>query len=215
MFILLNLKAYDADVEAVAQAATTVGKEVDARIVVAPQTAQLRTVSVLGGETWAQGIAGIEPGSHTGSSLAEAAVSAGASGTILNHSEQRLTLAALEDAITAANRTGLETLVCANTPEQCAAAAALGPDAIAVEPPALIGSGTPVSKANPDIVREAITAVNAVDSSLPLLCGAGISTGDDLQAAAELGAQGVLLASGVALADDPEAALRELVAPLQ
>ena len=37
---------------------------------------------------------------------------------------------------------------------------------------------------------------------------------DDLAAAAELGAGGVLLASGVAKADDPRAALESLVEPL-
>jgi triosephosphate isomerase len=46
-------------------------------------------------------------------------------------------------------------------------------------------------------------------------CGAGISTGDDVAAAGELGATGILLASGVAKADDPRAALEDLVAPLR
>ena len=49
---------------------------------------------------------------------------------------------------------------------------------------------------------------------MPVLCGAGISTGEDLAAAADLGAEGVLLASGVAKADDPQVALESLVGPL-
>jgi triosephosphate isomerase len=89
--------------------------------------------------------------------------------------------------------------------------ARLAPDAVAVEPPALIGSGTPVSKADPDIVRDAVDAAGAIDSSVPVLCGAGISTGEDVSLAAELGAEGVLLASGVAAAADPRAALSALV----
>jgi len=47
-----------------------------------------------------------------------------------------------------------------------------------------------------------------------VLCGAGISTGEDLVAAAELGAEGVLLASGVAKAADPRKALEALVDPV-
>ncbi|MFB6362342.1 MAG: triose-phosphate isomerase, partial [Halobacteriales archaeon] len=52
------------------------------------------------------------------------------------------------------------------------------------------------------------------DPSVDVWCGAGISTGEDVAAARELGATGVLLASGVAKADDPRAALEALVAPL-
>ncbi|MFC6766548.1 triose-phosphate isomerase, partial [Natrinema soli] len=85
---------------------------------------------------------------------------------------------------------------------------------VAVEPPALIGTGTPVSQADPDVVEDAVDAAANVDSDVSVLCGAGISTGDDVVAASDLGTGGVLLASGVAKADDPKAALEDLVAPL-
>jgi len=152
--------------------------------------------------------------SHTGSTLAEAAADAGATGTLINHSENRLKLADIDGSIEAAERTDLETIVCANNPEQIGAAAALGPDSVAVEPPELIGTGTPVSKADPDIVTDAVEAAAAVDDSVDVLCGAGISTGDDVISAQDLGATGVLLASGVAKADNPRAALEDLVEPL-
>ena len=105
-------------------------------------------------------------------------------------------------------------MACANDPDQIAAVAALGPDAVAVEPPELIGTGTPVSQADPEIVEDAVAAASAVDPSIDVYCGAGISTGDDVAAARDLGADGVLLASGVAKAEDPAAALSDLVAPL-
>ena len=108
----------------------------------------------------------------------------------------------------------LETIVCGNTPRQVKAAAALGPSAVAVEPPALIGTGTPVSQADPAVVTESVAAAVAVAPSVDVLCGAGISTGEDVVAARELGADGVLLASGVAKADDPRRALEDLLAPL-
>jgi triosephosphate isomerase len=178
---------------------------------VAPQAAHVERVAATGVETWAQHVSPVEHGSHTGSTLAEAAADAGAVGTLLNHSERRLKLAAVDDAVRAAERAGLETIVCANNPDQIAAAASLGPDAVAVEPPALIGTGTPVSQADPEVVEGAVAAAAAVDPDVPVLCGAGISTGDDVAAAADLGAEGVLLASGVAKAEDPRAALADLV----
>jgi triosephosphate isomerase len=212
MFVLVNLKAYPCDSVGVARAAADVADDTDARVAVAPQTAHLESVAGTGVETWAQHVSGVDHGSHTGSALAAAAADAGATGTLLNHSERRLTLADVDAGLRAAEDTGLETVVCANNPRQVAAAATLGPDAVAVEPPELIGSGTPVSRADPDVVREAVAAAEEVNPPVPVLCGAGISTGEDVEAAADLGAEGVLLASGVAKAEDPESVLRDLVA---
>jgi triosephosphate isomerase len=214
MFVLVNLKAYPCDPVAVAEAAAAVDAGADARVAVAPQAAHLDRVAATGVETWAQHVSPVAPGSHTGSTLAEAAADAGATGTLLNHSERRLKLADIDAALEAAERTGLETVVCANNPDQVAAAAALGPGAVAVEPPELIGTGTPVSGADPDIVEDAVAAAERVDPDVDVYCGAGISTGEDVVAARGLGADGVLLASGVAKAEDPLAALEDLVDPL-
>ncbi|MCL7418889.1 MAG: triose-phosphate isomerase [Halalkalicoccus sp.] len=214
MFVLVNCKAYPCNPVEIAEAAHEVSEESGTRIAVAPQTSRLESVAVTGVETWAQHTDGNETGSHTGSALAESLSEAGATGTMINHSEKRLKLADIDAGIEAAERAGLETVVCANNPEQVKAVAALGPDSVAVEPPELIGSGTPVSQADPDIVTDAVAAAEAVDESVSVLCGAGISTGEDLTAAADLGAEGVLLASGVAKADDPRAALEDLVEPL-
>jgi triosephosphate isomerase len=214
MFVLVNLKAYPCDPVRVASAAADVAADSDARVAVAPQAAHLDRVAETGVETWAQHVSPVEPGSHTGSTLASAVADAGAVGTLLNHSENRLKLADVDASLDAAAAADLETVVCANNPEQVRAAAALGPDAVAVEPPALIGGDVSVATADPGVVEDAVAAAAEVDESVDVFCGAGISTGADVTAAAELGAEGVLLASGVAKADDPRAALESLVAPL-
>ena len=213
MFVLVNLKAYACDPGSVARAASSVDTT-EATVAVAPQATHLSDVAETGVETWAQHVDAVDSGSHTGSTLPAAVAEAGATGTLLNHSERRLRLATIDGALDAADNAGLDTVVCANNPEQIAAVAALGPDAVAVEPPALIGTGTPVSQADPDIVRDAVAAAREVDPSVAVYCGAGISTGDDVLAAQDLGADGVLLASGVAKADDPAGALAGLVDPL-
>lgn len=210
MFVLINLKAYPCDPVEIGSIAADVAEKSGVRIAVAPQAADIGAVAETGVETWAQHISPVEHGSHTGSTLAEAASRAGADGTLLNHSESRLRLADIDGGLRAAERAGLETIVCANNPAQIAAVARLGPDAVAVEPPELIGTGTPVSKADPDIVTDSVEAA----ADVPVLCGAGISTGEDLAAASELGAAGVLLASGVAKAADPREALEALVDPI-
>jgi len=211
MFVLVNLKAYPCDPVAVAEAARDVADASGVRIAVAPQTAHLDRVAATGVETWAQHVAPVAHGSHTGHTLGEAVADAGADGTLLNHSEHRLKLADIDGSLAAAERAGLETVVCANNPDQIAAAAALGPDAVAVEPPELIGGDVSVATADPDIVESAVAAAGAVDPDVDVYCGAGVSSGGDLAAAADLGAEGVLLASGVAKADNPREALSDLV----
>ncbi|QLG62237.1 triose-phosphate isomerase [Halorarum salinum] len=211
MFVLVNLKAYPCDPVAVATAARDVAEESGARIAVSPQAAHLPAVAGTGVETWAQHVSPVGHGSHTGSTLAEAVADAGAVGTLLNHSENRLKLADVDGSLDAADRADLETVVCGNNPDQAAAAAALGPDAVAVEPPELIGGDDSVATADPSIVEDSAAAVAAVNDDVDLFCGAGVSTGEDVAAAAELGASGVLLASGVAKAEDPRAVLRDLV----
>ena len=68
-----------------------------------------------------------------------------------------------------------------------------------------------MATADPGIVEDAVEAAANVDEGVEVYCGAGISSGEDVVTAGELGASGILLASGVAKADDPRAVLRDLV----
>jgi len=85
------------------------------------------------------------------------------------------------------------------------------PDLIAVEPPELIGGDISVSSAQPDIIRNAAKLIGCNK----LLVGAGVKNGKDVRIAIELGARGVLLASGVTKAKDPKAVLMDLVSGLK
>lgn len=154
-------------------------------------------------------------GSYTGWLVAEAVKAAGAIGTLLNHSEHRLPLDTLDAAIQRCRKAGLLTVVCADTPDTARDIAKLSPDMIAIEPPELIGTGIPVSKAKPEVVKNGVMAVQQINSNIPVLCGAGITRGDDVSAALQLGARGVLVASGVVKAKDVLAAVRDLAVPLK
>ena len=90
----------------------------------------------------------------------------------------------------------------------------MNPWAVAVEPPELIGSGISVSQAQPEIISGTVEKIRAVNKDVVILCGAGISTGDDVKSAIKLGSQGVLLASAVAKSPKPEDVLADLVTPL-
>ncbi|MBN2459502.1 triose-phosphate isomerase [Candidatus Woesearchaeota archaeon] len=150
------------------------------------------------------------PGKHTGSVLPEMVKSAGAVGTLLNHSEHKLTLGELEESLERASKLGLVTVVCAATPARAEKIARLKPDFVAVEPPELIGGDVSVSTAKPGVISESVKLVKE-KHHVKLLVGAGIKTRADLLKALELGADGVLIASGITTAESPEKALKELL----
>ncbi|MBI2137058.1 triose-phosphate isomerase [Candidatus Woesearchaeota archaeon] len=124
--------------------------------------------------------------------------------------EHKLDFKVLADSVRLCRRLNLTTVVCAADNSEASSVAGFSPDFIAVEPPELIGTGVSVSKARPDVVASAIAAVNRV-KDIPVLCGAGITTGDDVIKALNLGAAGVLLSSSVATAANPKAVLSRLV----
>jgi triosephosphate isomerase len=140
---------------------------------------------------------------------------AGAVGTLVNHSERRLKLADIDETLTRARAVGLTTVVCTNNTAVSASAAALKPDMIAVEPPELIGSGIPVSKAQPEVVTGTVESVKRVNRNVVVLCGAGITSGEDVAAAIKLGTQGVLVASGIVKAKDPYKVMLEFAQAIQ
>jgi triosephosphate isomerase len=163
---------------------------------------------------FAQHIDAISPGGHTGSNLINTLIEAGISGSLINHSEQRMKLADIEEVVKMCKAKQIESCVCTNNIETSKAIATLAPTAVAVEPPELIGTGIPVSQAQPEVVEDSVKEVKAVNKKVKVLCGAGITTGDDMKAAMDLGADGVLLASGIVKAESPKDALLDLVSKL-
>lgn len=162
-------------------------------------------------KTFAQHVDGVEPGSHTGHVLPESVKLAGAKGTLLNHSERRIDFKQIRLALERARANKLAVVVCVPYTVMVRKVAKMRPDFIAIEPPELIGSGIPVSKAKPYVVSKAVEIAKKAKPRVPVLCGAGISSGDDVKAALKLGAEGVLLASSVVKAADQEKAIKDIL----
>ena len=217
--IMINFKTYNEGfgfkAHDIAEAAETVADESGVEMVICPGFMDIHPMSNHHRlPVFAQHIDAISPGAHTGHILAEAVRAAGAKGTLINHSERRMTLADISAAVDAAKRNGLKTVICTNDTRTSAAAAALAPDYVAIEPPELIGSGISVTTADPGIIRSSVDSVKSVNNNVKVLAGAGLSSGSCVKRAAELGADGVLLASGVVKAEDPLAVLRDLVSKI-
>jgi len=217
-FILLNLKAYKQGVGKNAENLASIAREVSEssgkRIIIASQATDIRAVSKLI-ETFAQHVDSAPLGAQTGSILPESAKAAGATGSLLNHAEQQISDDDIKTGVARLKTLEMESMVCASSPELAAKYAEYGPTYIAIEPPELIGSGISVSTANPDIVTASIEKVKAVNPSVKVVCGAGISSGEDVRKAIELGSEGALAASAFVKADDPKAVLEDLVGGLK
>ncbi len=212
---LVNLKTYkEATGEKavkLAAVAEEVSKLTGVCIAVAPQAVDLcRVIEATGIPVFAQHIDPVGYGKYTGHMLPEAIAEVGCAGTLISHSERRLCLETIEATVERAKEVGLFQVVCVDEVDRARAMAPFGPDALAIEPPELIGTGIPVSKAKPEVVSSAVETIHGIDPEIKVLCGAGITSGEDVDAAIKLGAEGVLVASGVVKAANPYEVLLEL-----
>lgn len=213
--LLLNFKTYPETrgekAIRLAKAASKVSHELGKSIALAPGPLDLaRVIEVADIPVFAQHVDPRPSGQNTGAVTADYVREIGATGTLLNHSEKRLHFPMLEAARALCGQAGLATVICAGGVAQARHAATLKPEFLAIEPPDLIGGDVSVSTARPGVITKGVEAVQRVSPATAVLCGAGVKRREDVERALELGAKGVLLASGVTLAKDPAAALRAL-----
>jgi len=214
--IVVNLKTY---ATAYGEAAETLGRMMaevnsDARMVAVVSAFDLSAVaSIEGLEVWSQHLDPVGKGSHTGWLEPDAALERGAVGTIINHAEHKVSIDHVANLMEMLPD-GFPICACAADVEEARALAKLGPTFIAVEPPELIGGDISVTTADPAVVSDTVAAVKEVNPNVRVLCGAGVKNGQDVATAIQLGAEGVLLASGVTKANDPMGVLQDLVSQI-
>lgn len=210
--IAVNFKTYsqgsgEAAVK-LAEVCKKISQEYQIRVIAIPQLADLTRCVQTGVECWVQHVDGELPGKNTGRVILEEVVSAGAKGTLLNHSEYRLD----KEVIVKTNERikqlpkAFELCLCAKDAEEAVELSRLAPDFVAYEPPELIGSrDRSVATEKPEVIKQVTDSV-----TVAVLIGAGVHTAMDVKVGLSLGAAGILLASDIMLANDPEKELREL-----
>ncbi|MGC8555731.1 MAG: triose-phosphate isomerase [Conexivisphaera sp.] len=213
--IIVNFKNYrEAQGEGalrLSRASESASRRAGARIMVAPpQTALMHVARSVSIPVLAQHVDDVEPSSTTGFVPPESVAAAGAAGSLINHSEHRIPEETVGHLVRRLRDLGMVSVVCASTPEEAARLARFSPDYIAIEPPELIGTGRAVSRVAPEVVSRGVEAVRSVSPDVSVLCGAGIVSGEDVRAALELGASGILVSSAVVRAPDPESKLVEM-----
>lgn len=210
--IVVNFKTYKeaSGFKAVelARICREVQEESGVRIVAVPQLADLKECVETGVECWVQHIDAVGQGKFTGWISVEDVAECGARGSLLNHSEHRLTLETIQKTMELVGELAFEICICVNEPDEVSELVKLGPDYIAYEPAELIGSREKsVASEKPAVIAEVVSLTGQV----PVLIGAGVHSPTDVEVGTKLGAKGVLLATDVVLAEDPKAALLSLV----
>ena len=194
-----------------AKVAEDVSRETGVTIIVAPQFTDIKPVSkTVDIPIFSQHMDAVKPGAHTGHVLAEAVKSAGADGSLLNHSERRINPSEIAESVKLCAEADLRSLVCADTTEASVGIAKMMPDMIAIEPPELIGTGISVSKARPELITESVNEIRKLNRGVKVLCGAGVTSAEDVSKALELGSEGVLVASSIVKSKNPRIVLQSM-----
>ncbi|MFH1210684.1 MAG: triose-phosphate isomerase [archaeon] len=208
--ILINFKTYEESTGKnaikLAKAAEKIGQETGQKIIAIPQDLDLKEVAKkVSIDIYAQHVDEKDYGANTGSTLIEAAKQAGAKGSIINHSENRIPMEKIQKIVEKAKKSEFTIIVCVQDLEEAKKVDAFKPDYIAYEPPELIGGTISVSTAKPEVIRDIVQSVGT-----PIIVGAGVKNKEDVRKSMELGAKGVLLASGVTKSKRPKKVLKDL-----
>lgn len=183
----------------------SISKNFKGTIAIAPQFVDLKDLAKKTRlPVFAQHVDLVEYGPNTGYVLAESVKQAGCVGTLINHSERPLKMEDIKKTIQICRKNKLITVVCVSTIEKARRVVWFHPNYIAYEVPELISTGRAISKEMPKSVKNFVAIVNRIDSKIIPLCGAGISSKKDIEAALKLGTRGVLISKAVVTSKNPE-----------
>ena len=200
MFII-NCKNYEeisgSKITKFVKIAEKISKKYKVKIAIAPPQHLLGLVADSKIPIFAQHLDNSSIGSTTGFMIPEIVKKSKISGSLINHSEHRISSKEISLLISRLKKLKMISVVCVKNVAEAKKYAKLNPDYIAIEPPELIGSGRAVSKERPALITNAVKAVRGSNQKTKLLCGAGIVSGADVKKAIQLGSKGILVASGI------------------
>lgn len=151
-------------------------------------------------------------GPFTGWTVATHLVALGLEHSLLNHSEHRVWSDQIGEYVQSVQTRGLKLIVCCENIHEAKFLLDFQPYAIAFEDRELIGSGNSITTARQAETEEFINLVKG--KSLAII-GAGVAGASDIKAAMKMGADGVLLASAFAKAENKVKFLSEVMGALE
>ena len=212
MFII-NCKNYEEiageKIIKLAKIAEKISKKYKIKIAIAPPHHLIPLITKFGIIVLAQHLDDKKVGSTTGFMIPEIIKKSKIDGSIINHSEHRITESEIKNLVKRLKKLKLKTVVCVKNVSEAKKYAKINPTFIAIEPPELIGTGRAISTEKPQLITNSINAVQSAKNSTKLLCGAGIVSAEDVSRAVKLGSKGILVASGVIKAKNWERILSD------
>jgi len=200
MFII-NCKNYEEiageKIIKLAKIAEKISKKYKIKIAIAPPHHLIPLITKFGIIVLAQHLDDKKVGSTTGFMIPEIIKKSKIDGSIINHSEHRITENEIKNLVKRLKKLKLKTVICVKNVSEAKKYAKINPTFIAIEPPELIGTGRAISTEKPQLITNSINAVQSAKNSTKLLCGAGIVSAEDVSRAVKLGSKGILVASGV------------------
>lgn len=181
----------------------------DVHTVMAVPASDISTItSKTGLAVYAQHVDRTRDEKSTGWLSATSMKAAGATGALLNHSEHPIPLDALKETIAQCKKAGIITIVCVESLTQAKKIATYKPTAMAFEDSALISKGKSITTTKANTITKFVASLKG--KPIVPICGAGISSVEDVKAAYKLGCKGVLIASAIAGNKNPERLLEDL-----
>jgi len=207
MIILINFKNYKKGKEVLNLAKKI--KRILGRAIVAVPTSEIKEISRKTSlEVYAQHIDFHSGNKNTGYVLPELIKLDGAKGTLINHSEHKLSINEIKKCVLRCKNLGLRSIVFAGSKSEYRKIMSFRPNAIAYEDEKLISSGKSITKSEPDNIREFTNSLKR--TKIIPLCGAGIHSAEDCIEAKNLGCKGVVISSAIANSKNPQVLLRKL-----
>ena len=200
MFVI-NCKNYEEvsgeKIKKFVKIAEQVSKKYKVKIAISPPQHLIGLVANSSIPILAQHIDDSKIGSTTGYIIPELLKKSKVKGSLINHSEHRISSKEIEKLVLKLKELKMISIVCVKDVAEVKKYLKINPDFIAIEPPELIGSGKAISTEKPDLIQKAAKIVNDSKNKTKLLCGAGIVSGEDVAKSLELGSKGILVASGI------------------
>lgn len=218
--ILVNFKTYKEatgrNALKLAKICEKIAKRAKIKMILCAQTADICVVAKNSSlPVFGQHVDYFEQGRNTGFILPEDIKQDGATGTLLNHSEHRISFDAIKKTVERCKKIGLKPIVCAASIHEIKNILKLEPYCIMFEDPKLVSTGKSITKIEPDSVKQFADAVKEhnkkLKSNIISLCGAGISTKEDIELAIRLGCMGVGIASAIVKAKNKRKKILELL----
>ncbi|MEM5831877.1 MAG: triose-phosphate isomerase [Candidatus Aenigmatarchaeota archaeon] len=180
------------------------------KIFVAPQYTDIPLISRnFSFPVLAQHVDDVEEGKFTGSVSIFSLKEYNVFGSLLNHSERKISIEKIKRTIKLAKKNNLKIFALASSLKEAKEILKFKPYSLAYEPPELIGTGRAVSKEKPDILKKFVDLTK--NKKVIKLAGAGISNKEDVKKALEIGCDGVLISSAFVFSKNKKEFLEKVI----